>query len=175
VTTARVLVAGVGNVFLGDDGFGCEVARRLAAGALPEGVQVADFGIRGFDLGFALLDGYEVAILVDAMRRGGPPGTLYVVEPCLTGGALSGTEEALCAHDLGPAKALEIAGALGAQLGLVRVLGCEPGTLGPEGEGRIGLSVPVAAVIDDAARLALELAAEARAALRARGRRSTHA
>src|SRR4029450_12420487 len=77
----RVLVAGVGNIFLGDDGFGVEVARRLAAEELPEDVRVADFGIRGVHLAPELLDGYDPAILVDATPRGGPPGTVYVIEP----------------------------------------------------------------------------------------------
>jgi hydrogenase maturation protease len=75
VTHPRILVAGVGNIFLGDDAFGVEVVRRLAERPLPEGVRVIDFGIRGFDLTYALLDGYETAILVDATQRGGQPGT----------------------------------------------------------------------------------------------------
>src|SRR5439155_13673490 len=77
----RVLVAGVGNIFLGDDAFGVEVAQRLARRALPPEVRVVDFGIRGLDLTYALLDGYEAVILVDAAPRGGRPGTLYVLEP----------------------------------------------------------------------------------------------
>ena len=79
--SGRVLVAGVGNIFLGDDGFGVEVARRLAGERLPEDVRVADFGIRGVHLAYELLDGYDTAILVDAAPRGGQPGTLYVIEP----------------------------------------------------------------------------------------------
>src|SRR5690348_18485873 len=77
----RILIAGIGNIFLGDDAFGVEVAQRLARRPLPEGVRVVDFGIRGLDLAYALLDGYEAVILVDAAPRGGPPGTLYVLEP----------------------------------------------------------------------------------------------
>jgi hydrogenase maturation protease len=76
----RVLVACIGNIFLGDDAFGVEVAQRLAGRGLPEGVRVVDFGIRGLDLTFALLDDYEAVILVDATPRGGDPGTLYVLE-----------------------------------------------------------------------------------------------
>ena len=78
---ARILIAGIGNIFLGDDAFGVEVARRLVRRRLPDGVRVVDFGIRGLDLTYALLDGYEAVILVDAAPRGGPPGTLYVLEP----------------------------------------------------------------------------------------------
>src|SRR5438128_1754175 len=78
-----VLVAGVGNIFLGDDAFGVEVAQRLARRPLPAGVRVVDFGIRGLDLAYALLDPYEAVILVDAMPRGEQPGTLYVLEPDL--------------------------------------------------------------------------------------------
>ncbi|MGH7848434.1 MAG: hydrogenase maturation protease, partial [Candidatus Binatia bacterium] len=77
MTPAKILVAGIGNIFLGDDGFGVEVARELAKRKLPESVRVVDFGIRGFDLAYALLDGYDLTILVDAAPRGGLPGTLY--------------------------------------------------------------------------------------------------
>ncbi len=78
-----VLVAGIGNIFLGDDGFGVEVAQQLAARPQPDGVRVTDFGIRGFDLAFALLDEPEATILIDAMPRGEAPGTVYVLEPDL--------------------------------------------------------------------------------------------
>ena len=76
----RVLVAGIGNIFLGDDAFGSEVARRLVGEHWPEDVRVVDFGIRGLDLTFALIDGYETVILVDAVPRGGEPGTVYTLE-----------------------------------------------------------------------------------------------
>ena len=88
--TSRVLVAGVGNIFLGDDAFGVEVVRRLAGQTgrpLPDGVRVIDFGIRGLDLAYALCDGYDAVIVVDAAFRGRPPGTLYVIEPDLNGAA----------------------------------------------------------------------------------------
>ena len=77
----RVLVAGIGNVFLGDDGFGVEVVRRLAGRGMPENVEVRDFGIRGMDLAYALQDGYGLVVLVDATPRGGEPGTVYLIEP----------------------------------------------------------------------------------------------
>src|SRR5215470_4843730 len=83
----RVLVAGVGNIFLGDDGFGVEVAKRLAAAELPDWVQVADYGISGMHLAYDLADGYDTAILVDAAQRGGEPGTLTVIDAAPGGGA----------------------------------------------------------------------------------------
>src|SRR5882672_1813652 len=84
MTKPRILVAGIGNIFLGDDAFGSEVARKLQQCSLPKDVRVVDFGIRGFDLAYALLDGHEVTILVDATPRGGEPGTLYTIEPDLS-------------------------------------------------------------------------------------------
>ncbi|HLJ08579.1 MAG TPA: hydrogenase maturation protease, partial [Acidimicrobiia bacterium] len=81
--STRILVAGVGNIFFTDDGFGCEVARRLAERALPDGVTVADFGIKGVHLAYELLEGYDVAILIDAAPCGGEPGDLYLIEPKL--------------------------------------------------------------------------------------------
>src|ERR1051325_7107702 len=78
-----LLVAGIGNIFMGDDAFGCEVARRLSARTLPAGVRVVDFGIRGFDLAYAIMDGPDVTVLVDATPRGGAPGTVYTIEPDL--------------------------------------------------------------------------------------------
>src|SRR5438105_7090490 len=81
MTTPRLLIAGIGNIFLGDDAFGTLVAQRLAQRRWPEEVRVVDFGIRGIDLSYALLDGFEAVILVDAVPRGGAPGTLYVLEP----------------------------------------------------------------------------------------------
>src|SRR5437870_2595644 len=80
----RILVAGIGNIFLGDDAFGCEVVQRLAARAWPASVRVVDFGIRGFDLAYALMDGYDVTIFVDATPRADAPGTLYTIEPDLS-------------------------------------------------------------------------------------------
>ena len=85
MTQPHILIACVGNIFLGDDAFGVEVAQRLMRGGLPDSVRVVDFGIRGLDLTYALLDGYETVILVDATPRGGPPGTLYVLELSLDG------------------------------------------------------------------------------------------
>ena len=96
-----ILVAGIGNVFLADDGFGVEVARRLAERELPAGVKVADFGIRGMDLAYELQEDYDAAILVDAVPRGQPPGTLFVIEP-----ELDAAEPALDAHAMDPVRVL---------------------------------------------------------------------
>ena len=76
----RILVAGIGNIFLADDGFGCEVVRWLAERELPDNVEVRDFGIRGMDLAYALMDPYEAVVLVDAVSRGEDPGTVYLIE-----------------------------------------------------------------------------------------------
>lgn len=153
MTPARTLVAGIGNVFLGDDGFGVEVVRRLAARRSRPDVAVIDFGIRGIDLTYALLE-HERVILVDAVPRGRPPGTLYVIEPDLA--ALAATA-APAGHGMAPAHALSMARAMGAALRYVRVVGCEPARV-PRGEDlAVGLSPPVAAAIDGAVALVEEL------------------
>lgn len=119
---AKILIAGIGNIFLGDDAFGVEVASRLAGRALPVGVRVVDFGIRGFDLAFELVKGYDVAVLVDAAPRGhGPPGTLYLIEPATPSGAAE-----LDNHAMDPVKVLRLAASLGAALPRVLLIGCEP-------------------------------------------------
>jgi hydrogenase maturation protease len=150
-TKPRILVAGIGNIFLGDDAFGVEVARRLSAHELPKGVRVTDFGIRGYDLAYALLDGYDTTILVDACPRGEPAGTLYVIEPDLEN--LGGPEEgAVEAHSMNPLNVLRLAQSMGGPLKRVLLVGCEPGTLGPE-EGQMGLSEPIEGAVDEAVRL----------------------
>ena len=123
--TARLLVAGVGNIFLADDAFGPEVIRALDEDPLPPQVRVRDFGIRGMDLAYELLDGYDTAVLVDAAVRGHEPGTLSLIEPELPGGATAGpTPEA---HGMDPAKVLALAAPLGDEpLPRVLVLACEP-------------------------------------------------
>ena len=144
----RILVAGIGNIFLGDNAFGVEVVWRMSRHTLPENVCVADFGIRGMDLAYALLGGYEAAILIDAAPRGGDPGTLYVIEPEETE---SGLEPALLeAHSMNPMRVLDMARALGGCPKRVLVVGCEPLTLGDEIEGAMGLSAPVEAAVDRA-------------------------
>jgi len=152
--TGSVLVAGVGNIFLGDDGFGVEVARRLLAEPLPENVRVADYGIRGVHLAYQLLDGYDTLILVDAVSRGEPPGTVFVIEPDLgLGTPLNGVPPAMNAHDLDPASVLGLVRHLGGRIDRVLVVGCEP----QQTDERIGLSEPVQRAVGEAARLVREL------------------
>ena len=148
-----VLIAGIGNIFLGDDAFGVEVAQRLASRKLPERVKVVDFGIRGFDLAYALLDRFDVTILVDACPRGEAPGTLYVIEPDLNVSAQDAAEAgqiAVDAHSMNPMNVIRMAKSMGGELKRILLVGCEPLTLGPE-EGAMGLSEPVAAMVEEAA------------------------
>jgi hydrogenase maturation protease len=137
----RILVAGAGNIFLGDDGFGVEVARRLATETLPDRVTATDFGIRGVHLAYQLLEGYDRLILVDTLSRGGPPGTVYVFEP-----ELDGEAPPLDANSLDPAAVLAMLGRLGGRIDKVVVVGCEPATL----EEGIGLSEPVEQAVAEA-------------------------
>jgi hydrogenase maturation protease len=144
----RILIAGIGNIFLGDDAFGSELARRLAGRPLPEGVRVIDFGIRGLDLAYALLDGYEAAILLDATARGGAPGTLYVIEP--DPATADASPPQIDAHGLDPVQVLRLAAGLGSSTGRILLVGCEPATLGTEEDPVMGLSAPVAAAVAEA-------------------------
>jgi len=143
-----ILVAGIGNIFHRDDAFGVVVTSRLAAEVWPENVRVRDFGIRGFDLGMALLDEPALTILVDATSRGGSPGTIYTLE--VDAAKLDGYDGGLeNAHGLDPARVLAIAKQLGAQLRRVLVVGCEPESLDGE-SGTLGLSAPVEASVSPA-------------------------
>jgi hydrogenase maturation protease len=148
----RVLVAGIGNVFLGDDAFGVEVVARLAGRELPAGVEVADFGTRAYDLAYALMDGCDAAVLVDALPRGEPAGTLCLLEPDLDD--LDGFAT-VDSHAMNPMAVLAMVRRQGGTLPPTWIVGCEPGELGRESEdeggGRMGLSQPVAAAIDAAA------------------------
>jgi hydrogenase maturation protease len=145
---ARVLVAGIGNIFLGDDGFGCEVAKRLADGPMPDGVDVVDYGIRGFDLAYALAAGYESAVLIDAAPLGEAPGTLVVLEAdCGDGDA------ELDAHGMDPVRVLRLARDLGGTPGRTVVLACEPGRLADpdvDGDVLVELSEPVRTAVEHA-------------------------
>ncbi|MET8157544.1 hydrogenase maturation protease [Sphaerisporangium sp. NPDC005289] len=146
----RTLVAGVGNVFLGDDGFGVAVARHLASAGVPEGVVVSDFGIRGVHLAYELTGGgYDLAILVDTVARDDPPGTLYVLRPVPE--QVPGTF--VDAHDMTPEAVLALAGTLGGDLVPVLLVGCRPADLSPGME----LSPPVAGAVGRAADLVLEI------------------
>jgi hydrogenase maturation protease len=156
----RVLVACVGNIFLGDDAFGVEVAQRLARRPLPEGVHVVDFGIRGLDLAYALLENYEGVVLVDALPRGRPPGTLYVLEPEL-GPLPSPSDPGPLPepHNLDPARVLRLVAALGGSVRRLVVVGCEPEPTGDEGEMRMAMSDAVRAALDGAVVLVESVAA----------------
>ena len=144
--SGATLVAGIGNVFLGDDGFGVEVAIRLSKEGLPQGVRVLDAGIRARHLAYELLDGrYETAILVDAVARGGPPGTLYVIEPDVSAGGPDGPA-AVDGHAMTPDAVLGFLRAVGPFSTRVLIVGCEPASV----DERMGLSPPVAAAVEEA-------------------------
>ncbi|TMD59475.1 MAG: hydrogenase maturation protease [Chloroflexi bacterium] len=159
-TPKRILIACIGNIFLGDDGFGVEVAQRLMNRQYPEGVQVPDFGIRGMDLAYTLLDDYDTLVLVDTVSRGGTPGTLYLIEPDLAGidpekGA-EASREALDAHSMDPVKVLAFARTLGARPIRTLLIGCEPAIFSESedyAEMQMGLSEPVQAAIDEAVKM----------------------
>jgi hydrogenase maturation protease len=150
----KILVAGVGNVFLGDDGFGVEVAGRLSRRTLPDGLRVVDFGIRSLDLAYALGDGYDAAILVDVAQRGSAPGTLYVIEPS----AVERDDVGLEGHTLNPAAVVAMARSLAGARCPVRLVACEPATFGGD-EGAMGLSAPVESAVEPAIELTLAVAA----------------
>ncbi|HLV86679.1 MAG TPA: hydrogenase maturation protease [Candidatus Sulfotelmatobacter sp.] len=150
-----ILIAGIGNIFLGDDGFGVEVVRRLLESGVPDGVRVADFGIRGLDLAYALQDEYETVILVDAFSQQQPPGTVFLVEPDFDS-VMSAGAPVVEAHAMDPVSVLQMASGMGARPGKVLLVGCEPCSLGGE-DGHMGLSAPVASAVDQAVRRIEEL------------------
>jgi hydrogenase maturation protease len=155
--TGRMLIAGVGNIFLGDDGFGVEVASRLATAGLPDWVRVADYGISGMHLAYDLAEGFETTILVDATPQGGDPGTVYVME--LDPGSPSATAAPgrgiplLDGHGMQPDVVFGMLNLLGADAGRVLMVGCEPASI----DERIGLSEPVTAAVGEAVRIVLDL------------------
>jgi hydrogenase maturation protease len=151
----RVLIAGIGNIFLGDDGFGVEVIKRLGSENLPGWVRVTDFGIRGVHLAYEMLDGgYETTIMVDTTRRGGEPGTVYLIEPDIE--TLEPREPvSLDAHGMDPQAVLGALKLLGGATGRVYVVGCEP----LQTEEEIGLSPPVARGVLEAIELIHEIVA----------------
>jgi hydrogenase maturation protease len=172
--TGRMMIAGVGNIFLGDDGFGVEVARRLADADLPDWVRVADYGISGMHLAYDLAEGFETTILVDASPRGEPPGTVYVMElgsrpdPAAPADGPGPATAVLDGHGMQPDVVLGMLDMLGADAGRVLLVGCEPASI----DARIGLSPPVAAAVDEAVRIVHDLVRAAEAGADP-GRRTT--
>ena len=144
----RILIAGIGNIFLGDDAFGCEVVHHLIVRGVPDGVTVADFGIRSYDLAFALTDNFDAVILVDAVGRGGAPGTLYVMEPKVEdpGHPENGT---LDAHAMNPVVVIQMARCLGEVCSKLFLVGCEAAECVREGD-QMGLSPVIREVIPEA-------------------------
>jgi hydrogenase maturation protease len=162
----RILVAGIGNIFLGDDGFGVEVAKRLLTSELPAGVRVVDFGIRGFDLAYALQDGYETVILVDAYPHGQTPGTVSLIEPDLskldankldTSNLDQPAQAMVETHGMDPLNVLRMAATMNGGLKAnILLVGCEPATFGGE-EGFIGLSDVVQSTVNEAAKMVISV------------------
>jgi hydrogenase maturation protease len=146
--TRNVMVAGIGNIFQSDDAFGVEVALRLAARPTPVGVRVEDFGIRGMHLAYALLDGYDALVLIDAVPMGEPAGTLAIIEPEVAPALVTGSEAppAVDAHSMNPDTVLTTLAHLGGSVEKVFILGCQPATV-VEG---MGLSPIISSVLDDA-------------------------
>jgi len=150
VSASNILIAGIGNIFLGDDGFGVEVVRRLSDCGLPDSVRIVDFGIRGLDLAYALQDGYETTILIDAFPHGQAPGTVSIVEPDRDEIAAS-PEGCVEPHSMHPVNVLRMARAMHGPLKRVLLVGCEPESLGGD-EGHMGLSDTVEAAVGEAVR-----------------------
>jgi hydrogenase maturation protease len=150
MTNPRILIACIGNIFLGDDGFGTEVARQLSGRPLPPDVILKDFGIRGLDLTYALIDPYALVILVDACSRGGEPGTVYLVEPDLAFENGDAGPVRLETHGMNPVNVLRMVKSMGGAPNRVLIVGCEPAELGSDEEGKLGLSDCVQAAVGEA-------------------------
>ena len=158
----RILVAGVGNSWLRDDGFGGEVARRLSARTMPAGVAVMDAGTGGLDLAYEVMRGYDALVIVDVSQQGGEPGTLYVMEPdeqSVDGNIADG--EAINPHGMDPKTVLRFVKSIGAWPGRVVVVACEPADVSDLG---FGLSEQVQGVLDRAVELVVETVDELRGA-----------
>ncbi len=156
----RVLVAGVGNAWLRDDGFGGEVARRLEGQALPEGVAVMDAGTGGLDLAYEVMRGYDALVILDVSRQGGEPGTLYVMEvpeDSIEGKIDDG--EAINPHSMDPQTVLRFVRSIGAWPGRVVVIACEPADVEELG---FGLSAEVQSALERAVELVVQTAGELR-------------
>lgn len=146
---ARGLVAGVGNVFFGDDGFGVEVVRRLTRRSLPPGVEVRDTGIRGIHLAFELLDPFDLVVIVDVASRGGEPGSLYVIEPDLDAPAPAAAD----AHSMDLSAVFAAVRAMGGAPSRVRLVGCEPSRM----DAGMQLSPALQVAVEPAIELVLDV------------------
>jgi hydrogenase maturation protease len=153
-----ILIAGIGNIFLGDDGFGCEVVRELLSREWPPGVAIKDFGIRSYDLAYALVEDYDAIVLVDAAPRGGSPGTTYAIE--IEPGELQQLAGATPdAHVMNPVSALQMAQSVGSVRAKLYLVGCEPARLEPN-DGEFSLSEPVRQAVPEALNLVERLVRE---------------
>jgi hydrogenase maturation protease len=142
----KILVAGIGNIFMGDDAFGVEVVRRLSSEPVPQGVRIEDFGIRSYDLAFAIMDGYDVTVLVDAAPRGEEAGTVSLIE--VDPGRIESAEgPILDPHAMNPVVTLQMVKSLGGVPGRLYVVACEPSVIEAED---IALSEPVRAAVPEA-------------------------
>jgi hydrogenase maturation protease len=157
MNTPRILIAGVGNIFMADDAFGCEVAKRLSQRAMPAGVRVVDFGIRSLDLTYAMLEGYDAVILIDAAPRGRAPGTLYVIEPSAPE---SNDNVMLDGHGMDVVKVMQAATAMGAKVGQVLLVGCEPTPRDAGADWEMNISPPVQAALEEAVAIVQTLVAK---------------
>lgn len=156
--TRQILIAGIGNAWLRDDGFGGEVARRLAERPLPDGVQVMDFGSGGLDLAYEVMRGYDALVLVDVSRQGSAPGTLYVMEASedeVEGGIEDG--QMLDPHGMDPQTVLRFVKYVGGWPGRVLVVACEPEVVDDVG---LGLSDAVQGAVARAVDVVLETVRE---------------
>jgi hydrogenase maturation protease len=159
IATPRILIAGIGNIFLGDDAFGSEVAQRLLRLPPRDGVAVIDFGIRGLDLMYALGDGLNLAILIDAVPRGEAPGTLFLLEPLLDQDGAQGSPSPLDTHSMDPLKVLRAVASNGALPARTFIVGCEPSPFPDEDEVQMEMSPPVRAAVDEAVGMVQQIVA----------------
>ncbi|HTZ82844.1 MAG TPA: hydrogenase maturation protease [Candidatus Acidoferrales bacterium] len=156
----RILIAGIGNIFLGDDAFGVELVKRMRQRPLPQNVSLIDFGVRSYDLAYALMQDWDLVILVDAICRGAEPGTLFTIRPehHQDGTAI------IDAHAMNPVAALRLVKTLGGRIAPLLVVGCQPATLEPNPDGNFVLSTPVNAAVDPAIAMVEQLISRARTA-----------
>jgi hydrogenase maturation protease len=155
----KILIAGMGNIFQGDDGFGSEVICELSHVEFPGEVTVRDFGIRSYDLAYALAEDYDVKIMVAAVRQKSAPGTVCLMEPDLADLDAMASAEAN-PHAMNPIIALQMARSIGALEGKFYVVGCEPAVV-EDDNGEIALSPPVREAVSEAVKVVCMLVTDA--------------